>query len=1102
MGFGVSSTGLPAARRRQGMTTPDSRHLTADERRTLALGAASVFERAALALPAGAPRSDAFTPSDHALGVLRTWIQAFSPGNPEAFERRLTWDDLSLADVARALSSPPAAVLEPEWMVWIDAMIGAAQQAGDERVRGPLPERALYTGDPPPFLDLLVPALRACRDALDATPVGRARGERFGPDALAALDRFLLKSAAGVTELALLAEFRDFLAASKGDYREFTGTLLGEGLVPLFLAYPVLARQLAMIVGRWAANTAELMARLDADREAIADAFNGGADPGRVDGLEPALSDPHHGGRRVAALRFASGLRVVYKPRSLALDRAFGDLLAWLEARGLAPAQRALRVIDRGEYGWVEYVDQEPFASAAEVAGYYRRAGGLLCIAHVLRARDLHMENVVATRGGPVLIDLELTLQPVPRTAQSNAPHRTRTADVEGDAVESESCLTSGFLTLVESGAGQAFDIGGLRGTGEGIGALAGRVWRGLETDAVHFTEEKTFTTRVRNQVVLDGAAQAPDAYAADLLAGFDETYAFLLAHRDALLAPGGPLAAFAAVPVRLLPRPTTQYASLNYLLARPQYQKDGCRWSAAIDALNRAVSQAHDQPEVWPVLVAERKAIEALDIPHFTVLADETAVRSGTRVVLDGYYAQSGLASVRDRIAGLSVQDAAAQHERVRLALSESIHTRFSTEPEHAPDVELDVTSPDFLVDHAVWIARELLARAERTVTGLHWPRRTSGTAASRRHHLYDGSLGPAVFLAAVAAVTGDERWRTAATEVVGACEADLARIEIERDDIGVASGLGSIVYALTMIGALLGDDRSLGLARRVAKVITIQRISEDAALDLVGGAAGAALGLLALHRLAPQQTLLDHAVACGDHLIGTGRSLEGGTAWRTADGRIFTGFAHGAAGIAYALGRLHDATGERRFRRAATDGYRYVASRFLSGVGNWPILGEPAEGVPVQGPTMTAWCHGAPGIALSIALGSADAVDPRLLDQLEPALATTAAASPHKADHLCCGSAGRCESLFTAGRRLMRREAFEGARRLARIVIARARKAGHFCLTSNGFEYRIFDAGFFRGISGIGYVLLRLAAPSDLPSLAAFEAPPGAPPRELEKR
>ena len=68
----------------------------------------------------------------------------------------------------------------------------------------------------------------------------------------------------------------------------------------------------------------------------------------------------------------------------------------------------------------------------------------------------------------------------------------------------------------------------------------------------------------------LDGAIQAPDAFAADLLDGFDATYRLLLAHREALLAADGPLAAFAGTPVRVLPRPTTQYASLIYLLSRP----------------------------------------------------------------------------------------------------------------------------------------------------------------------------------------------------------------------------------------------------------------------------------------------------------------------------------------------------------------------------------------------------------------------------------------------------------------------------------------------------------------------------------------------------
>ncbi|HEY8550207.1 MAG TPA: type 2 lanthipeptide synthetase LanM, partial [Vicinamibacterales bacterium] len=936
------------------------------------------------------------------------------------------------------------------------------------------------------------PVLRAGQGALAASAPLLDRV--FAPAARDALARQLLRSAATVAELALLTEFRGYWSADHGGYRDFVSGLLADGLVPLFREYPVLARQLAMLLGRWVASTQELAERIAADRDALAETFGASAS-GPVVHLEPALSDPHHGGRRVAALGFASGLRVVYKPRSLALDAAFCSLLDWLRDRGLDAAPRSLRLLDRGEYGWVEFVEQEEFASRDQVARYYRHAGALICLTHVLRARDLHMENVVATRGGPVIIDLELMLQPVTRSSATSAPHGSlKTADTgEPDPLSNESCLTTGLLTLVESSAGQAFDVGGLRGTGEGVGTLAGRVWQALDSDAIHYTEERQFSVRVHNAVRLHGDRQLPEQYASDVLSGFEETYRFLVAHREALLAPDGPIAAFAGAPARVLPRPTTQYAALNYLLARPQYQKDGCRWSSAIDALNRAMNQAHDRPEVWPVLVAERKALEGLDIPHFTVQTDETAVRSGSRVLLDGYFVQSGLDAVRDRLVRLDEEDFAQQRERLRHALSETIHSRFATEPQHADGIELDVTSPDFLVDHAVWIARELLARAIRTPRGLTWER-PFGAASSgaRAYYLYDGLLGPALFLSALSVVTGDSLWRGTAREIVASIEEDLETIALEPGDIGAASGLGSIVYALTIVGALLGETQPLEFAASVARGLTADRITSDSTLDLIGGSAGAALGLLALHKMTRDARLLDLAVCCGDRLCATAQSFDGGTAWRTADGRIFTGFAHGTAGIAYAIGRLFDATGEARFARVASDGYRYVASRFLDGVSNWPILGEPVEGVPVQGNVMTAWCHGAPGIALSISLAGADTIDPRLLDQLEPALKTTAAASPHKADHVCCGNLGRCEALFTTGRRLMRREAFEGARRLARVVIARARVAGHFCLTANGFEYRIFDPGFFRGLSGIGYTLLRLASPSSLPSVAAFEAPP----------
>ena len=1092
-------------------------HLSGDERRQITIGAASVFERTALALERQGSRAEAFAPTEQALGVLRAWIQAYSPGDPEAFERRLNWDDLSMTDVARALSAPPVAVVEPDWLHWIDAIAGAARAAVADLEAGPLAERGLYAADPapvrgagpadplPPFFDLLVPMLRVARKGL----AGEHPPAIFAPAAIATQERQLLRSLARVAEMALFDELKTFRAADQGGYDAFVKFQLADGLVKLFCEYPVLARQVAVIIGRWVSSTAELASRIVIDREALAATFGDGTDTGLVIEIEPALSDAHHGGRRVAALTFASGLRVVYKPRSLALDAAYGAFLAWVAAQAPPPgvgadvtprlAALSLRVLDRGEYGWVEYVEQEAFTSLQEVRDYFSVAGSLVCLTHVLRASDLHMENLVATRRGPVLIDLEMLLQPVSKVAAAAAPPLpsgepappATASTTAGDA--GESCLTTGFVTMVESNGGEVFDVGGLRGTGGGTAALTGRVWHDVDTDTVHFTDETTFTTRVRNAVRLDGAVQAPDAFAADLIAGFTAAYRLLLAHRDALLAPGGPLDAFRGTPIRVLPRPTTQYASLIYLLGRPRYQKDGCRWSTAFDALNRAVNGSHDAPEVWPVLVAERKALEGLDVPHFTVLADEIAVRAGRRVLLEGRYGRSGLAAVRDRAAALSEADLAEQTVRIARALSETIHTRYSTEPEHDPKTELDVTSADFLVDHALWIARELVARAIETPDGIGYEGwALMNETGARRHHLYDGSLGPALFLAAAAVVSGEDRWQRNARRWVGGAGAAVARGDQHDDAIGVASGAGSIVYGLTTFGALLGDGASIDLARLAARRVAPWRIARDTTLDVVGGAAGAILGFLALYKVSPDQEVLDLATACGDRLLQTAVESDAGLSWRTAEGRFFTGFAHGVAGIAYALGRLFDVTGERRFGRASSDGYRYVASRYVDAAHNWPVLAEPVEGVPGLGPSMTAWCHGAPGVTLAISLGSADTVYAKLLDQLEPSLRTTALASPHMADHVCCGNLGRCEALFTTGRRLMRREAIEGARRLARVVIARARKAGHFCLAANGFEYRIFDPGFFRGVSGIGYTLLRLAAPSSLPSVAAFEAPP----------
>ena len=61
-----------------------------------------------------------------------------------------------------------------------------------------------------------------------------------------------------------------------------------------------------------------------------------------------------------------------------------------------------------------------------------------------------------------------------------------------------------------------------------------------------------------------------------------------------------------------------------------------------------------------------------------------------------------------------------------------------------------------------------------------------------------------------------------------------------------------------------------------------------------------------------------------------------------------------------------------------------------------------------------------------------------------------------------------------------------------LAAGVAERARTSGRFGLRSSEFEARAFRPGFFQGLSGIGYQLLRTAAPNRLPSVLGFQTAP----------
>jgi lantibiotic modifying enzyme len=189
----------------------------------------------------------------------------------------------------------------------------------------------------------------------------------------------------------------------------------------------------------------------------------------------------------------------------------------------------------------------------------------------------------------------------------------------------------------------------------------------------------------------------------------------------------------------------------------------------------------------------------------------------------------------------------------------------------------------------------------------------------------------------------------------------------------------------------------------------------------------------------------------------------------------------------MALALLELANHTGDTAFLDAARAGFSYEDALFDSEAGNWPDFRErPFDTVGAPG-FMIAWCNGAPGIALS-RLRARDLDPQRHPDHTRyatAALATTLAEVRRRRPLVdwdatyCHGVAGLIDTLWTGGHLLGREDLLESARsatfRLARHSVTELR---------SGAPGGTANPSLMLGTAGIGYQLLRIAAPGQVPS------------------
>ncbi|MGW1411448.1 type 2 lanthipeptide synthetase LanM family protein [Streptomyces sp. NPDC002403] len=951
-----------------------------------------------------------------------------------------------------ALTGDVVPGLAPDWAVFVQDAMSAA------------PERALVDGrEHLPglrgFEHVLAPftacAARRMQDGLPPRLNRYVDLDAVREDFERHLSRRLARLAARTLVLELHTARRDGRLAGHGPEDRFADFLrrtgARSGLTALCTTYPVLARILARAALDAAAALAEMLVRFAADRPVLPGvraSRDEEAGNGRLAAVEPGAGDGHRGGRTVMLLRFEDGTRLVYKPRPLAVHRHFNDLVQWFNTQPGTPGLRTLALLDRGPYGWVEFVAERPCRSARQVEAFYRRQGALLALLHTLDGTDLHHENLIADGEYPVLVDVETLFHPPLPTADSDDPAARALHD---------SVHRVGLLPQLLVGDETALDMSGIGGGQAADSPVRSVDWADAGTDRMRLVRRTARIGGSANRPRLTGTPADPSAFTRALCAGFRAGYTAIKEARAELLCTGGLLDRFAHDEVRVVARPTWIYASLLDESTHPDLMKDAAERHEVLALLGTDTLGSAALPGLLDEEIAQ---LWSGDVPLFTALPERTGLWSGTGRLLPGTLARTGLSLVRAKLAAMDTVDRQDQERIIRAAMVTT-----SREPAHESRpgprrVRTAATAPEpeQLLAAARSVGDELVSQAYSGPTRLNWIGlellderywRLGPMAAD----LAGGYTGAACFLAQLAALTGADRYATAARDALAPLAGLLDALHARPDDLGPVgsgafAGLGGIAYALAQVADTLDDPR-LGQLVVPALRLTGAAAVAESEYGVRGGTAGGLAALLAGYR-------------------ATGRA----DVWRAAEraARLLraaplpgaAGFADGSAGIGWALLRFAEAGGGEPYRapglaalRAATDAVDCDIS----------------------------WCRGRTGVALAVLDSPAARADPLLSAWAREAAADIAGAEPPPDDSLCHGELGVLELLHRGEPPSARARWLERAGAL----LAAAGRAKPRC----GTPGQVPHPGLLTGLAGIGHGLLRAGFPDRVPSVLLLAGP-----------
>ncbi|MFM6860241.1 MAG: type 2 lanthipeptide synthetase LanM, partial [Dolichospermum sp.] len=411
--------------------------------------------------------------------------------------------------------------------------------------------------------------------------------------------------------------------------------------------------------------------------------------------------------------------KVVYKPKDMNVDSVYQRLLRIINQQIGENVFRVLKILPRQGFGFMEFVEHRPCVNDQELSNFYKNAGRLMAVLHILGCTDCHHENLIACGEQLILIDTETLLE-------GDVGNHTNNDDIAISSLQESmgsSVLRIGLLPqwLFIGRKAHAVDISALGIIPPKSSYIEQPGWLGINSDGMFWGEVETPVDIPTSSPFPIGSSNRLKEFQGELCEGFRIQMQQFLDYRQAWLDSNSILRDFAGLPRRIVLRATRIYFFIQLQCLEPASLKNAIAYSLKLEQLARSYVLSIEKPINWAVFEAELRQMEQLDIPFFEHLIDsDTLTLSDGLPNIERFLDTSGLLACRRRLEELSIDEINFQIQLIKGAIeAKQIKVSSLEFPTEQINISNTFPSSDYKLDEVIRIAKQLQQQAIRDQRG-----------------------------------------------------------------------------------------------------------------------------------------------------------------------------------------------------------------------------------------------------------------------------------------------------------------------------------------------------------------------------------------------